>query len=57
VKEIISLPSHISNDSKTDTFNPIVDVDPEVGEQLRHYLARIAAMYPENPCTFRKLQK
>jgi hypothetical protein len=55
VKEIISLPSHISNDNKIDTFNPIVDVDPEVGEQLRHYLARIAAMYPENPCTFRIL--
>ena len=53
VKEIISLPSNINNDAKNDTFNPIVDVDPEVGEQLRHYLARVAAMYPENPCTYR----
>lgn len=54
VKEIISLPSKVSSDVKNETFNPIVDIDPAVGEQLRHYLARVAAMYPENPCTFRK---
>ena len=52
VKEIISLPIKVSNDLRNDTFNAIIDIDPAVGEQLRHFLARIAAMYPENPCTF-----
>ena len=56
IKEIISLPSKISNNMKNDTFNPIVDIDPEVGKQLRHYLTRVAAMYQENPCTSRALK-
>ena len=56
VKEIISLPNIASNDIKNDTFNPIVDIDPQVGEQLRHYLARVAAMYQDNPCTFRQIE-
>ena len=53
VKEIIALPIKVSNDSNIEAFNPIVDIDPAVGEQLRHYLARVAAMYQENPCTCR----
>jgi hypothetical protein len=33
-------------------FNPIIEIDPEVGVQLRHFLTRIAAMYQDNPCMF-----
>jgi hypothetical protein len=48
VKEIVSLPG-MANDA---AFNPIIEIDPEVGVQLRHFLTRIAAMYQDNPCTF-----
>ena len=54
VKEIIALPSPSNKETKNETFNPIADLDPVIGEQLRHYLARIAALYPENPCTYRE---
>jgi hypothetical protein len=53
VKEIVTLPSITNSDGDNDAFNTQVDVDPVVGEQLRHYLSQISLMYPENPCKFR----
>jgi hypothetical protein len=52
VKEIISLPIITDEVVNNEAFNPTFDIDPAIGEQLRHYLARIAAMYPENPCKY-----
>lgn len=46
VKEIILLPGMAENE----VYNPIIEIDPEIGVQLRHYLTRIAAMYQDNPC-------
>lgn len=51
VKEIVTLPSIASNDGNDDESHPDDDVDPAVGDQLRHYLSKISSMYPDNPCT------
>jgi hypothetical protein len=52
VKEIVTLPSIINSDSAKGAINAEVEIDPAVGEQLRHYLSKISLMYPENPCKF-----
>jgi hypothetical protein len=46
VTEIILLPGM----ADSEVYNPVIDIDPEIGVQLRHYLTRIAAMYQDNPC-------
>jgi hypothetical protein len=55
VKEIVTLPSIINTDSANDACNTDIEIDPLVGEQLRHYLSKISLLYPENPCKFRHL--
>jgi hypothetical protein len=52
VKEIVTLPSLANRDGDNDAPNIDVEVDPVVGEQLRHYLSKISLMYLENPCKF-----
>jgi hypothetical protein len=49
VKEIVTLPSACMREGNK-LNSKTVDVDPIVGQQLRHYLSKISLMYPENPC-------